>query len=70
MTYLERIQSMTVDELATLFSVLLSERDHWWLEKLQALGVDATLIECPELSIQSHVAFLEQEYLPGEEVND
>ena len=61
MTHGDEIRSMDDEALATLFTVMLSEGDHIFMQKLKEQGIDATLIELPLESWQSHLDWLKED---------
>ena len=61
MTHGDEIREMDDETLATLFTVMLSEREHIFMEKLRLQGVNADLIEMPFESWQAHFDWLKEE---------
>lgn len=59
-THGDRIRSMTDEELADLFNAIISERDHFIMDKLARMGIAAELIEFPEVSVQAHLKWLKE----------
>lgn len=54
-TNFDLIKSFDVDEMAGFLTDLCHERDVVWLEKLQAQGIDASLVELPrEVQVEIH----------------
>ena len=66
MTNYEKIKSMSVEEMATLFYGIIHERDLHLMKALEQEKIDASLIEfSPETHIAYHKKWLESEV--GEE---
>ena len=63
-TNADRIRSMTDEELAELFCMIISEREKIVVEELSAKGVECTLVEYPILSTIAYLEWLQQ---PAEE---
>ena len=61
MTHGDVIRAMDDEALATLFTVMLSEREHIFMQKLKEQGIDATLIELPLESWQAHLDWLRED---------
>lgn len=61
MTHGDEIRAMNDEELATLFTVTLSERDHIFMAKLEECGIPAELVEMPLESWKSHLNWLKEE---------
>ena len=66
MTVADWIRSMDDTELATFFTMVLSERDKIMCEKLAVQGVSHTLVEMPLLSVAQQLEYLQSE-MEGEE---
>lgn len=64
MTNADGIRSMTDEELAELFCMIISEREKIVVEELSAKGVECTLVEYPILSTIAYLEWLQQ---PAEE---
>ena len=58
MTRGDVIRSMDDETLATLFTEIISARDHLFLEKLKEKGIEADLIEFPLNSWKKHLNWL------------
>ena len=61
MTLADEIRQMSDEDLAVLFYSALSDRDSWWIERLKWMGVSATQIDMPILSIKNHLSMLRKE---------
>ena len=59
MTVADWIRSMADEELAALFTTILSERDRATVEKLAAQGIQTSLVEMPAVSMAKHLQFLQ-----------
>lgn len=60
MSNADRIRAMNDEELAVLIEQIVSERDHYLLEKLHEAEIDAELYELPEISKRKHLEWLQQ----------
>ena len=60
MTFADWLRSRTDMELAVFLSTLLSERDRAMSKKLDELGIPNSIIEMPELSVLTHLKYLQQ----------
>ena len=61
MTHGDEIRLMDDEALATLFTVMLSEREHIIMEKLKEQGVDVELVEIPLASWKAHLDWLKED---------
>ena len=61
MTHGDEIRTMDDEALATLFTVMLSERDHIIMDKLKEQGIDVESVEMPLVSWKTHFDWLKQE---------
>ena len=59
-THADRIRSMSDEELAELFGAIIREREIVLLQKLREQGVEASIVEMPELTFNSHLEWLKQ----------
>ena len=59
-TNADRIRAMSDEELAVLFETIMHERDVIMIEKLNKQGIEASLVEAPELSMKNHLQWLQQ----------
>jgi hypothetical protein len=51
---------MSDEELAELFGAILREREIILLRKLREQGVEASIVEIPELTYNAHLEWLKQ----------
>lgn len=63
-TNADRIRAMRDEELAELFGAILREREIILLQKLREQGVEASIVEIPELTFNAQLEWLKQ---PAEE---
>jgi hypothetical protein len=69
MTNGDDIRQMDDYALAILFANIISERDHFIVEKLRSADVSVELIEFSDASIQSHYDWFRKEKTDGEEIH-
>lgn len=69
MTNGDDIRQMDDYALAILFANIISERDHFIVEKLRSADVSVELIEFSDASIQSHYDWLRKEKTDAEEIH-
>ena len=67
MTVAEWIRGMTDLELARFLEMILHEREMIIIEKLNAQGVKADLVEMRPLSVAQHLKFLKSPWKGGEQ---
>lgn len=58
------IRAMSDEELAELLGAIIREREIILLQKLREQGVEASIVEMPELTFNAHLEWLKQ---PAEE---
>jgi hypothetical protein len=58
---------MTDEELAEMFTTIISERDRYTMEKLSKAGIKARLCEMPMVTKLRHFDWLKQPYEGGGE---
>lgn len=63
-TNADRIRAMSDEELAELFGAIIHERDVIVIEKLNRQGIEASLVEVPDITLKAHLEWLKQ---PAEE---
>ena len=59
-TNADRIREMSDEELAELFGAIIREREIILLRELREKGVDASIVEVPELTYKAHLEWLKQ----------
>lgn len=59
-TNADRIRAMSDEELAELFGAVIREREIILLQKLREQGVEASIVEMPELTFNAHLKWLKQ----------
>ena len=61
MTNADLIRSFSDEELALMFVTIVSETEHYYMDKLKEAGIDADLIEFFGASFQSQLEYLQSE---------
>ena len=59
-TNADRIRDMSDYELAELFGAIIREREIILLRELREKGVEASIVEMPELTFNAHLEWLQQ----------
>ena len=59
-TNADRIRAMSDEELAELIWAIMHENDVLMIEKLNKKGIEASLVEAPDLDIARHLEWLKQ----------